>query len=219
MSAFTSKATGNWSASGQTTWNEVGIPGPGDVATINALHTVTVDADTTSGDGSNSAIVIAALGTLEIAAGIVLTLDGAIANSGTLTLDSGASIVYLEQTFSQFTEVRKRRKFQDLDLYTDAFPTTAPFYQFDEVRKRRRQLTEFETFSADVFENPGAALQFSKFEEYVRGRRRQLAQDSFFTQFYPPTATSTTGAAARVQPTRLLRRASNPTRNRIRILK
>ncbi len=47
MAAFTSKAAGNWSASGQTTWNEVGVPGSGDTATVN--HAVTVNVSTTVG--------------------------------------------------------------------------------------------------------------------------------------------------------------------------
>lgn len=42
MAAYTSKATGNWTATGQTTWNEVGTPGNGDSITINAGHTVTI---------------------------------------------------------------------------------------------------------------------------------------------------------------------------------
>lgn len=47
--AFTSKASGNWSASGQTTWNQSGVPGSGDTVTIQAGHTVHVDANTTVG--------------------------------------------------------------------------------------------------------------------------------------------------------------------------
>jgi len=42
MAAFTSKATGDWNAAGQTTWNEVGTPGAGDTATIQNTHTVTL---------------------------------------------------------------------------------------------------------------------------------------------------------------------------------
>lgn len=42
MAAYTSKATGNWTATGQTTWNEVGTPGDGDTITINAGHTITI---------------------------------------------------------------------------------------------------------------------------------------------------------------------------------
>ncbi len=48
MTAFTSKANGNWSATGQTTWNQVGTPGSGD--TVSITHTITVDANTTIGN-------------------------------------------------------------------------------------------------------------------------------------------------------------------------
>lgn len=44
MAIFTSKATGNWSSSGQTTWNETGVPGSGDVVKI-GNHTITIDQD------------------------------------------------------------------------------------------------------------------------------------------------------------------------------
>lgn len=49
MAAFTSKATGNWSASGQTTWNEVGVPGAGDTVTIQNGHIVTIDSAISTG--------------------------------------------------------------------------------------------------------------------------------------------------------------------------
>ena len=43
MATFTSKATGNWNATGQTTWNEVGYPVAGDDVTITASHVVTIN--------------------------------------------------------------------------------------------------------------------------------------------------------------------------------
>jgi len=46
MGAFTSKATGNWDAEGQTTWNEVGHPAAGDTVTVQNGHTVTLDSAT-----------------------------------------------------------------------------------------------------------------------------------------------------------------------------
>jgi len=42
MAAFTSKASGNWTTAGQTTWNEVGTPGNGDTVSIGAGHTITI---------------------------------------------------------------------------------------------------------------------------------------------------------------------------------
>lgn len=102
--AFTSKATGNWSATGQTTWNEVGVPGDGDTVTIGSGHTVTVDVNTTVGhspaasDGT-MAIDVANGGTLNIAAGVTLTCRGdlRLANSSTantMTLAAGAGIEF-----------------------------------------------------------------------------------------------------------------------------
>lgn len=43
MATFTSKAPGPWSSAGQTTWNEVGVPGSGDTATLS--HAITGDTD------------------------------------------------------------------------------------------------------------------------------------------------------------------------------
>jgi hypothetical protein len=88
MATFTSKATGNWSASGQTTWNEAGVPGDGDIATIGNGHVVTVDVNTTVGSNSSSvgkAITISgssssSFGKLIVADGVTLTLKG---NDGT----------------------------------------------------------------------------------------------------------------------------------------
>ncbi len=47
MALFTSKAAGNWSASGQTTWTQVGVPGNGD--TVSISHAIAVDVNTTVG--------------------------------------------------------------------------------------------------------------------------------------------------------------------------
>jgi len=83
MAEFTSKATGNWSSSGQTTWNEVGVPGTGDTVLINNDHIITVDVDTTVGasTGTKPGIEIAgasagSYGTLQLAAGVTLTVSG-----------------------------------------------------------------------------------------------------------------------------------------------
>ena len=76
--AFTSKATGNWSSSGQTTWNEVGVPGTGDTVTIANGHTVTQDGNVTVG-----ATVVS--GRLTMATGVTLTMEGS------LTIGNGTS--------------------------------------------------------------------------------------------------------------------------------
>lgn len=83
MATFTSKATGNWSSAGQTTWNETGVPADGDTVIINTGHVVTVDTNTTVGatsgtlnsvdvKGTNSTT----FGTLTVASGVTLTLKG-----------------------------------------------------------------------------------------------------------------------------------------------
>jgi len=83
MAAFTSKAEGNWSASGQTTWNEAGVPGNGDTYTLS--HAVTVDANTTVGsspaDQTTMVGTIGANGRLIIAAGVTLTHRGNLYNN------------------------------------------------------------------------------------------------------------------------------------------
>lgn len=76
--SFTSKATGNWSSSGQTTWNEVGVPGSGDTVTISNGHTITQDSDVTVG-----ATIVE--GRMTQATGVTLTMQGS------LTIGNGAS--------------------------------------------------------------------------------------------------------------------------------
>ena len=102
MSAFTSKATGNWSAAGQTTWNEVGIPGAGDTVTINSPHNVTVDVNTSVGDGSATVLSIAIGATLTVPANITLTVNGGIDNAGVIDMGDGAAISYLLVTDPPF---------------------------------------------------------------------------------------------------------------------
>jgi hypothetical protein len=100
MAAFTSKATGNWSSGGQTTWNEVGVPASGDTVTIGA-HTITVDANTTIGTSPNDATTMvitlsSASSNLVVAAAKTLTVKGnfQMANSSTLTLRAGAALTF-----------------------------------------------------------------------------------------------------------------------------
>lgn len=86
MAAFTTKATGNWSSSGQTTWNESGVPGSGDTVTI--THAITGDTNITI-DG------IAGNGTLTMAAGKILTLQGnAAQGNAAFILSAGAGLVF-----------------------------------------------------------------------------------------------------------------------------
>lgn len=95
MGNFTSKAAGNWSSGGQTTWNEVGVPGNGDTVT-SLNHAIAVDVNTTvgtSGPTGTAAITFGASGVLTINSGVQFTCRGDIlcATGGT----SRASIVQL----------------------------------------------------------------------------------------------------------------------------
>lgn len=100
MAAFTAKASGNWSASGQTTWSEVGVPGDGDTVTIGAF-TVTVDVNTTIGTSPNNTTTkvldkTSSTGSLIVGAGVTLTVKGNLGgvNGATYQLNAGAQIVF-----------------------------------------------------------------------------------------------------------------------------
>ena len=84
MADFTSKATGNWSAMGQTTWNEPGRPSFGHSVLVNSPHVVTVDVDSTGGDGTDAGVSIASGATIDVPTGITLTVNGGLDNAGTL---------------------------------------------------------------------------------------------------------------------------------------
>lgn len=94
MAAFTSKATGNWSSGGQTTWNETGVPGLGDTVTIGNTHVVTVDVDTYVGSFSGTDVTISAGGELDIANSQTLKIYGSMDQVGDLVMGDGATIVY-----------------------------------------------------------------------------------------------------------------------------
>jgi hypothetical protein len=81
VAAFTSKASGAWSATGQTTWNEPGAPAAGDTVFIDAGHVVDYDADITH----TAAITVN--GTLRGSGARVLTLSNT-----TLTVAAGGAI-------------------------------------------------------------------------------------------------------------------------------
>lgn len=108
VAAFTSKATGAWSATGQTTWNEVGAPAAGDTVFIDAGHVVTYDADIThtaaitvngtlQGSGarvltlSNTTLTVAAGGALTNTGGIFEIKIGAAHNQASAAVTIGAS--------------------------------------------------------------------------------------------------------------------------------
>lgn len=86
MAAFTSKAAGNWSSGGQTTWTEIGVPGSGDTVTIN--HAITGDTNITING-------IALNATLTMAAAKILTLQGNVTQgNAACILSAGAGIVF-----------------------------------------------------------------------------------------------------------------------------
>jgi hypothetical protein len=93
--AFTSKASGNWSASGQTTWNEVGVPGNGDTVTI--THAITVDTNTTIGSSpAEGTVVVTASANITVNSGVTLTLRGDMAlNNCALILGTGTGNAHL----------------------------------------------------------------------------------------------------------------------------
>lgn len=100
MAAFTAKASGNWSAAGQTTWNEVGVPGNGDTASIGAF-TVTVDVNTTIGTSPNDATTkvvdkTSATGSLIVATGVTLTIKGnrGGVNSAVFQQEAGSTVTF-----------------------------------------------------------------------------------------------------------------------------
>lgn len=102
MYAYTSKASGDWSAGGQTTWNEPGVPTAGDTVTIATGHTVTISANTTVGTdpADQTTIVLQINGGLTVNTGATLTVKGNIAQSGStgtngrFTLAAGSALVY-----------------------------------------------------------------------------------------------------------------------------
>jgi hypothetical protein len=98
VAAFTSKASGNWSASGQTTWTQVGVPGANDTVTI--AHNITVDVNTTIGltaftTGGTPAITFTG-GNLTVNSSVSLTVSGDINHTADspVTLASGSTLSF-----------------------------------------------------------------------------------------------------------------------------
>jgi len=111
---FTSKASGSAGASGQTTWNEVGVPGAGDRIEIRG-HSITIDSATTIGSSPNvdlsgtgtvgtggiSSATLAGSGcafTTQLNVGDIITIGSvqrivtAIANDNSLTMSAVATL-------------------------------------------------------------------------------------------------------------------------------
>lgn len=91
MATFTSKAAGDWSASGQTTWNEAGVPASGDTVTVN--HAITVDTNTTVGaGGASGTVALTVNATLTIASGVAFDVRGSIDyNNASIQYTSGGA--------------------------------------------------------------------------------------------------------------------------------
>lgn len=92
---FTSKAAGDWSSSGQTTWNEPGVPGSGD--TVTWTHDITVTEDTIVGisPAAGTTVATGITGNLTVSPGVTFVLRGdmVLANS-TLILSQGATFKF-----------------------------------------------------------------------------------------------------------------------------
>jgi hypothetical protein len=83
VAIFTSKANGNWGSSGQTTWNEAGVPSSGDNVLIYA-HTIHVASPCFTGPLVVSGALIIDTGYSLLAYGDI------ILNNATLTVSAGA---------------------------------------------------------------------------------------------------------------------------------
>lgn len=97
MAAFTSKAAGNWSSAGQTTWNQAGVPGSGDTVTI--THAITIDADTTiDGITFSAGLTLAATKTLSLR-GTVIQADATFTMAaGSILQATSGAVKWLQGT-------------------------------------------------------------------------------------------------------------------------
>jgi hypothetical protein len=117
VAAFTSKASGNWSSSGQTTWNEVGVPGNGDTVTISYPHEVTI----------NGAVIVGGSG---VSGTVAITItDSGIGQRGTLKIVTGGSLLSRGDVFVNggMFWIDGTGEF-DLDSSVSASPSTTEYY-------------------------------------------------------------------------------------------
>lgn len=99
MADYTSSQTGDWSSS--STWNDAGVPGDGDTATISSGHTVTVDSNTTVGTGGASGTdELIVYGNLTVDTSYTLTIrrdmlvDPTASGDGNIVLNAGANLSF-----------------------------------------------------------------------------------------------------------------------------
>lgn len=112
MGAFTSKATGDWSAEGATTWNEANYPGKlgaGDTVTIQNGHTVTLDITNFPG-GALGAVSVQSGGKLIVN---VVMDDITKAFGGNVTVADGGELEFTK------TSGASRKLFMGADLYNN----------------------------------------------------------------------------------------------------
>lgn len=94
MASFTGKASGSWQSSGQTTWNEAGVPGNGDTV-VTGAHDITLDADTIIGASvaATLALTVSAGGSFTNN-GFAFTPRGNITAAGNITFNAGSSLIW-----------------------------------------------------------------------------------------------------------------------------
>ena len=78
MASFTSKASGNWTATGLTTWNEANSPVAGDTVSIATGHRITVNSNVAA-----ASITIAGTGGIDVTSTCTITLSSTVTNNGT----------------------------------------------------------------------------------------------------------------------------------------
>ena len=93
MAVFTSQATGNWSAS--STWTPSGVPALHDSVIIASPNVVTIDVNSTVGDGSPGAVNVNTGSTLSIADQIILRVYGGVIPTGQIQFGTNSAIDFM----------------------------------------------------------------------------------------------------------------------------